>query len=75
MKLFTVLFSLLFGFQLFVFCEKNKSIAYPDQFPTLKHAKFMGGEITMIDHVNRMGILRPDRGQDEGFPYGSHDQS
>jgi hypothetical protein len=21
----------------------------------------MGGEITMIDHVNRMGILRPDR--------------
>ena len=61
MKLKTVLFSLLFGIQLFVFSEKNKSIAYPDQFPSLKHAKFLGGEITMIDHVNRMGILRPDR--------------
>ncbi|NCX71281.1 MAG: hypothetical protein EBW86_12040, partial [Rhodobacteraceae bacterium] len=61
MKLTTVLFFLLFGFQFFVFCEKNESIAYPDQFPSLKHAKFMGGEITMIDHVNRMGILRPDR--------------
>ena len=61
MKLIAVLFSLLGGIPLFVFCDKNESIAYPDQFPSLKHAKFMGGEITMIDHVNRMGILRPDR--------------
>jgi hypothetical protein len=32
-----------------------------DQFPKPKTHKYLPGELTMVDHVNRMGILRPDR--------------
>lgn len=32
-----------------------------DEFPDPKNARYFGGELTMVDHVNRMGILRADR--------------
>lgn len=32
-----------------------------DQFPDPKEARYFSGELTMVDHVNRMGILRSDR--------------
>ena len=54
-----------------------------DQFPTPDTHKYLPGELTMVDHVNRMGILRPDRSDDHNkyhwdlphhftmLPYGS----
>ena len=54
-----------------------------DQFPKAGSHKYIPGELTMADHVNRMGILRPDRSDDHNkyhwdlphhftmLPYGS----
>ena len=54
-----------------------------DQFPKPKTYKYIPGELTMVDHVNRMGILRPDRSDEHNkyhwdlphhftmLPYGS----
>jgi len=54
-----------------------------DQFPKPNTHKYIPGELTMVDHVNRMGILRPDRSDDHNkyhwdlphhftmLPYGS----
>ena len=54
-----------------------------DQFPKPNAHKYLAGELTMVDHVNRMGILRPDRSDDHNkyhwdlphhftmLPYGS----
>jgi len=36
-------------------------IASPDEFPPPGSAHYLAGELTLIDHVNRRGILRPDR--------------
>ena len=37
------------------------AIAKPDEFPASGEPLALSGELTMVDHVNRMGILRPDR--------------
>lgn len=36
-------------------------IAAVDVFPEPGTAHFLAGELTMVDHVNRMAVLRPDR--------------
>lgn len=32
-----------------------------DAFPDPENARYFGGELTIVDHVNRMGVLRADR--------------
>ncbi|EMI53492.1 hypothetical protein [Rhodopirellula sallentina] len=41
--------------------QESVSIATPDRFPDPKTSRYISGELTMVDHVNRMGILRGDR--------------
>lgn len=41
--------------------EESAATASVDEFPDLDSATRCSGELTMVDHVNRMGILRPDR--------------
>lgn len=41
--------------------EQTPVAAKPDQFPKPETSYVISGELTMVDHVNRMGILRPDR--------------
>jgi len=33
----------------------------PGEFPPLGSARYIGGELIALDHVNRTGVLRPDR--------------
>lgn len=41
--------------------EQTPVAAKPDQFPKPGTSQVISGELTMVDHVNRIGILRPDR--------------
>lgn len=36
-------------------------VARDDQFPDASAAKYIAGEIILVEHVNRIGILRPER--------------
>ncbi|HWL07034.1 MAG TPA: hypothetical protein VNQ76_01340 [Planctomicrobium sp.] len=41
--------------------EEDPRIARDDRFPTAGAGVYLAGELTHVDHVNRTGILRPDR--------------
>ncbi|QDU64295.1 hypothetical protein Pan216_51840 [Planctomycetes bacterium Pan216] len=41
--------------------DEKPTIARPSAFPPPNTSHYLAGELTMVDHVNRMGILRPDR--------------
>ncbi|MCM2373458.1 hypothetical protein [Aporhodopirellula aestuarii] len=41
--------------------QQTATVATPDAFPTPGTSHVIAGELTMVDHVNRMGILRCDR--------------
>lgn len=68
---------------LYVLSPLHAQEAKLDQFPKPNTHKYIPGELTMVDHVNRMGILRPDRSDDHNkyhwdlphhftmLPYGS----
>jgi len=43
------------------FAGEETPVAEPDRFPPAGSAHYLAGELTLVDHVRRRGILRPDR--------------
>lgn len=43
------------------FADDDPRIALDSEFPAKGESKYFGGEITLVEHVNRKGVLRLDR--------------
>lgn len=52
---------LFFAFNVTLFADEDSRIALDEVFPEREAATYFAGEITLVEHVNRIGVLRLDR--------------